>query len=253
MVSASPPAWADYQAVLFDLDGVITPTAEIHQRAWAELFAPYSYTKDDYLRYIDGKPRYEGVQAFLASRSIDLPLGSADDPPGNDTVSAMGNAKNEVFTAILERDSIAPYPGTLALMAELDGLGIAQAVVSSSKNARVVLQSAGLGGHFAVVVDGMTAVEQGLPGKPDPAMFAYAAQQLSVAVDRSVVIEDAVAGVAAGKAGGFGFTLGVDRGGNRQALLDAGADTVTEDLGLVLLGNRSGQAAPGQSQSDKAK
>ena len=226
--------WDRYQAVLLDLDGVITPTAEIHERAWGELFADHDYPSDDYLAYIDGKPRYDGVASFLAARGIELPWGSPEDPPGDDTVCALGNRKNELFNEILSRDHLAPYPGTVTVLDLLDGLGIDQAVVSSSKNARTVLAAAGMSGRFPVVVDGNTAVEESLPGKPAPDMFLHAAALVGAEPDRCVVVEDAVAGVEAGAAGGFGFVLGVDRGGNRAALEAAGADRVVDDLAATV-------------------
>lgn len=226
--------WTSYDAVLFDLDGVITPTAEIHERAWAELFSGFDYDQGDYLAYIDGKPRYDGVAAFLASRGVELPWGDPGDPPGDDTICAMGNKKNDKFNEILERDHIAPYPGTIGVIEVLDRNNIAQAIVSSSKNARAVLESAGLGGRFEVIVDGNTAADEGLAGKPAPDMFETAARRLGVADERCVVVEDAVAGVQAGAAGSFGFVLGVDRGGNRTALEQAGASAVVSDLGETL-------------------
>jgi len=226
--------WTSYGAVLFDLDGVITPTADIHERAWTALFEPWGFTPTDYLRYVDGKPRYDGVRSFLSSRGVDLPWGDPSDPPGDETVCALGNRKNDMFNTVLERDGIAPYPGTEAVLDLLDAHDVPQAIVSSSKNARTVLRAAGLEGRFPVVVDGITAVERGLAGKPDPAMFHLAADLSSVSYDRSIVVEDASSGVAAGAAGGFAFVLGVDRGGNRQALLVAGADLVVTDLGDTL-------------------
>jgi beta-phosphoglucomutase family hydrolase len=228
----APPVveWAAYDAVLFDLDGVLTPTADVHEHAWAELFADYDFTSEDYLAYVDGKPRYDGVQSFLESRGVELPWGSPDDAPGDHTVCAMGNRKNVVFNEVIERDGISPYPGSLDLLALLDRLGVKQAVVSSSKNARTVLAAAGLADRFEHVVDGMTAVEADLAGKPAPDMFLHAARLLGADPSRSVVVEDAVSGVAAGRAGDFALVLGVDRGGNATALVDNGADLVVTDL-----------------------
>jgi beta-phosphoglucomutase family hydrolase len=222
--------WADFDAVLFDLDGVITPTAEVHERAWAELFRDYDFTSDDYLAYVDGKPRYDGVRSFLASRGVSPPEGDPGDPPGESTICAMGNKKNELFNELLERDGVRPYPGSMALLDVLDGLGVGQAVVSSSRNARVVLDAAGLGGRFEHVVDGTTLAAEGLAGKPAPDMFLRAAELLGATPDRTVVVEDAVSGVAAGRAGRFGLVLGIDRGGNRDALARNGADLVVDDL-----------------------
>ncbi len=243
--------WVSFGAVLFDLDGVITPTAEIHERAWAALFARWDFTADDYLTYVDGKPRYDGVQSFLHSRGLDLPWGDPTDTPGDDTVCAMGNRKNDVFNDVLARDGVAPYPGTLAVLQLLDAHGIAQAIVSSSKNARTVLAAAGMADRFPVVVDGLTAADEGLVGKPAPAMFERAAELLGVDSARSIVVEDASSGVAAGAAGPFGLVLGVDRGGNREALLAAGADLVVDDLGQTL--GDTNMVKPHDESDDRAK
>jgi len=226
--------WSKFGGVLFDLDGVITPTALIHEKAWADLFAPWGFTNADYLAYVDGRPRYDGVRTFLAARGVSLPEGDPSDPPGDATICALGNRKDEMFNAVLARDGIAPYPGSIAVMDRLDELGIPTAIVSSSKNARTVLRAAGIDDRFRAVVDGNTLVEEHLAGKPDPAMFLHAAQCLDVAPANAVVVEDAISGVAAGHAGHFGLVLGVDRGGNRQALGDAGADLVVDDLAETL-------------------
>lgn len=231
--------WGSFAAALFDLDGVLTPTAHIHEQAWAELFAPWGFTSDDYLTYVDGRPRYDGVQAFLASRGVELPWGSPADHPGDTTVCAMGNRKNELFNSVLARSGIEPYPGSVAVLDVLDAAGVPKAVVSSSRNARVVLAAAQLARRFPVVVDGLTAVEHDLAGKPDPQMFTHAAEMLGVDPHRAIVIEDAVSGVAAGSAGGFAFVLGVDRGGNAEALGEAGADLVVGDLADTLDGGAS--------------
>jgi beta-phosphoglucomutase family hydrolase len=222
--------WTRFGAVLFDLDGVVTPTAEIHERAWSELFARWDFTPADYLAYVDGRPRYDGVQTFLASRGAELPWGDPSDPPGDDTICAMGNRKNETFNAVLERDGIAPYPGSMAVIDALDAAGVPSAIVSSSRNARAVLAAAAITDRFTAIVDGTTAADEHLAGKPDPAMFHAAATHVGVPADRCVVVEDATSGVAAGAAGGFALVVGVDRGGNRAALLEAGADLVVDDL-----------------------
>jgi beta-phosphoglucomutase family hydrolase len=226
--------WRQHAGVLFDLDGVITPTAEIHEHAWGELFADFDYTEADYLSYIDGKPRYDGVRSFLASRGITLPEGHPDDPPGDDTVCAMGNRKNQLFNTILERDGIEPYPSSVATLDLLDEAGVRYAIVSSSKNARNVLDAAGLGDRFDVVVDGVVAVTEHIVGKPAPDMFLHAARRLGVEPERTVVVEDAVSGVAAGAAGGFAVVIGVDRGAGADTLLDQGADFVVDDLSGLL-------------------
>ena len=226
--------WGAFDAVLFDLDGVITPTALIHERAWADLFAPWGFTNADYLASVDGRPRYDGVRTFLASRGVELPWGDPSDPPGDDTICALGNRKDEMFNAVLARQGIAPYPGSMAVLDRLDELAMPSAIVSSSKNARTVLQAAGIEDRFDAVVDGNTLVEEHLAGKPDPAMFLHAARLLGVTPARAVVVEDAISGVAAGHAGKFGLVIGVDRGGNREALEAAGADIVIDDLGETL-------------------
>lgn len=236
--------WSAYDAVLFDLDGVITPTAEIHERAWEDLFAPWDFTSEDYLRYVDGKPRYDGVRSFLESRGIEIPLGDPSDEPGDDTICAMGNRKNALFNQILDRDGIAPYPGSIAVLDLLDRLGTSQAIVSSSKNARPVLAAAGLGDRFAHIVDGLTAVGENLAGKPAPDMYLRGAELVKGDIARTVVVEDASSGVAAGAAGGFGLVLGIDRGGNREALMAAGAHLVVDDLGQTVGGTDTDVDSP---------
>lgn len=227
----APVDWPAFGAVLFDLDGVVTPTALIHERAWAELFEPWGFTTADYLAHVDGRPRYDGVQAFLRSRGVELPWGDPTDPPGDGTICAMGNRKNDAFNAVLERDGIAAYPDALHLLDVLDGASVPSAVVSSSKNARTVLAAAGITDRFVTVVDGTTAAELGLAGKPAPAMFLHAAAVLAVAPGAAAVVEDAVSGVAAGAAGGFALVLGMDRaGGHADALTAAGAHRVVASL-----------------------
>jgi beta-phosphoglucomutase family hydrolase len=229
----SPISWAEWSAVLWDLDGVITATAEVHQRAWADLFAPWGFTSEDYLTYVDGRPRYDGVRAFLHSRGIHLPEGDPTDAPSSDTICGFGNRKNQLFQQILTSEGARAYPGTLAVIEQCAQLGLAQAVVSSSRNARQVLATAGLSDRFAVIVDGLTAVEQGLAGKPAPDMYQHAAAVLGVPIHRCVVVEDAVSGVASGAAAGAGLVVGVDREDQPEALLFAGADLVVTDLEQV--------------------
>jgi beta-phosphoglucomutase family hydrolase len=226
--------WTDYDAVLFDLDGVITPTAEIHEHAWGKLFADYQYTEADYLQYIDGKPRYDGVRSFLASRGLTLPDGNPSDAPGDTTVCAMGNRKNALFNEVLERDGIAPYPGSAATLELLVNASIPDAIVSSSKNAVPVLEAAGLSDRFDVVIDGIVATDQGLAGKPAPDSYLLGAERLGVDPARTVVVEDATSGVAAGAAGNFAVVIGVDRGAGPQTLLDHGATFVVADLDELL-------------------
>jgi beta-phosphoglucomutase family hydrolase len=228
----------DFDAVLFDLDGVLTPTAEVHMRAWEKMFSDYlsargvaePYSQSDYFDYIDGKPRYDGVRSFLASRDITLPEGSSDDPADAETVCGLGNRKNEVFAGVLANEGVQPYAGSVALLDHLALAGTRVAVVSSSRNARAVLAAAGLADRFDVVVDGVVAGTEHLAGKPSPQTFLYAAQQLGVSADRTVVVEDALSGVEAGHAGDFGLVVGVDRGVGADRLLQAGADLVVADL-----------------------
>ena len=231
--------WHDYDAALFDLDGVLTPTAEVHMRAWRDLFTDYltlkgetsrPYVDADYFAHIDGKPRYDGVRDFLASRGIPLAEGEPSDPSDADTVCGLGNRKNDFFAAALAAEGVEPYAGSVALLDHLEALGTKVAVVSSSRNAPAVLDAAGLSDRFEVVVDGQVAADAGLPGKPAPDTFLEAANRLGVDPERAVVFEDAVSGVAAGHAGGFGLVVGVDRGVGADALADAGADRVVTDL-----------------------
>jgi beta-phosphoglucomutase family hydrolase len=232
--SRSKFRWGDHDGVLFDLDGVITPTAEIHEHAWGELFAAYDYSEADYLAYIDGKPRYDGVRDFLASRKVTLPEGDPGDAPGDATVCALGNRKNALFNEILERDGIAPYPGSQATLDLLADLGIPAAIVSSSKNAVPVLDAAGLADRFDVVIDGLVAADLGLAGKPQPDGYLLGAERLGTDPARTVVVEDAVSGVAAGARGNFAVTIGVDRGAGASTLLANGATFVIGDLSDLL-------------------
>ncbi len=218
--------WRHYDGVLFDLDGVITPTAEIHAHAWSELFQRYDFTQDHYLEFVDGKPRYDGVRSFLASRGVSLPDGDPTDAPGDDTICAMGNQKNALFNEILGRDGIEPYPGSLATLELLVELGVPSAIVSSSKNAVPVLNAAALADRFGVIIDGIVASDEGLKGKPAPDGYLLGAARLGVDPARTVVVEDATSGVAAGAAGGFAVVIGVDRGAGTDALMAKGATFV---------------------------
>ncbi|QYF88717.1 HAD family phosphatase [Arthrobacter sp. PAMC25284] len=235
-------SWTGAAAILFDLDGVLTPTAVVHEHAWQELFdgflrsAPDAqpYRESDYFDHIDGKPRFDGVRDFLASRNIVLPEGPLDDDPGNDTVHGLGNRKNKVFNDIVAAGGVRPYEGSVRFIEAALARGLKLAVVSSSRNAPAVLKAAGLSGHFPVVVDGTVAVAEGLPGKPSPATYEYAARLLGLPSEACVVVEDAVSGVQAGSAGTFHSVIGVDRGAGRQTLLDAGASLVVYDLAELL-------------------
>jgi beta-phosphoglucomutase family hydrolase len=237
--------WSTYDAVLFDLDGVVTPTAEVHMRAWAEMFNAYletydgpgdrsPYTDGDYFAHVDGKPRYDGVRDFLGSRGIDLPEGSPGDPASSETVCGLGNRKNDAFNEVLARDGVAAYPGSVQLLDHLRDLAIPLAVVSSSVNAPAVLAAAGLADRFQTVVSGAVAIELGLPGKPAPDTFVHAAAELGATAATSVVLEDAVSGVRAGAAGGFALVVGVDRGVGSETLTAAGAMIVVTDLAQLV-------------------
>lgn len=242
VTTGNPTSLASYGAVLFDLDGVLTPTAEVHMRAWAQMFNAFlasqggqqPYTQTDYFDYVDGKPRYDGVRSFLASRDITIPEGSPDDPPDAVTVCGLGNRKNVEFSRVLATDGVQAYPGSVRLLDHLATARIPMAVVSSSRNARPVLESAGLLDRFDVVVDGNVAADRRLAGKPAPDTFAAAAADLGVPVERAVVMEDALSGVAAGRAGGFGLVVGVDRGAGADRLKQSGADIVVTDLGELV-------------------
>jgi HAD superfamily hydrolase (TIGR01509 family) len=210
--------WSGFDAVLFDLDGVITPTAEVHMRAWAEMFNEFL---TEYAEHHADAP--EGEKA-------DLSPYTNDDPGSEPTVRGLGDRKNDAFNHVLERDGVTAYPGSVALLDHLRALGIPLAVVSSSANAPAVLAAAGVADRFATVVDGRVATELGLRGKPAPDTFVHAASALGANRAKAVVVEDAVSGVRAGRAGDFGLVVGVDRGAGVEALTEAGADIVVPDL-----------------------
>ncbi len=230
------PDLTSFDAFLFDLDGVLTPTAEVHMRAWQamfdELFADWDiappYTDDDYFRYVDGKKRYDGVASLLHSRDVEVPWGHPSDPLTADTICGIGNRKNEVFTRVLNEQGIKPYPGSLALLDELQGYPLG--VVSSSKNARDVLAAAGIANRFVTIVDGIVAENDNLASKPAADMFARGAHDLGIAPDRIAAFEDAHSGVASAAAAGMALVVGVDRGAGAEALLNHGATIVVSDL-----------------------
>lgn len=236
-----------YDAVLFDLDGVLTSTAAQHFAAWKRMFDEFlrrraeergepfrPFEQDDYNRFVDGVPRYDGVRGFLGSRGIDLDEGGPEDGPAVDTVHGLGDRKNELVNEILRTDGAEAYEGSLALLRHLRERGTPLAVVSSSRNCRTVLRAAGIEEYFAARVDGETALELGLPGKPAPDIFLEAARRLGVPAARAVVVEDALLGVQAGRAGEFGLVVGVDRVGQADALRAAGADIVVDDLAELI-------------------
>ena len=230
--------WDDFDAALFDLDGVLTPTAEVHMRAWDQMFNDFlsgrgvsePYTDENYFDHVDGKPRYDGVRSFLASRDIVLPEGTPDDPPAEETVCGLGNRKNAEFAKTLQADGVQPYPASVRLLDYLRARGTKVAVVSSSANATDVLAAAGIADRFTVVIDGKVSAVEHLAGKPSPQTYEVAAERVGAAVRRSVVFEDATSGVQAGRAGEFGLVVGVDRGAGADALTTHGADVVVHEL-----------------------
>jgi beta-phosphoglucomutase family hydrolase len=237
-----------FDAVLFDLDGVITATAKIHAVAWkktfdeylrkrsdekGETFVPFDIA-DDYKHYVDGKLRSDGVDSFLKSRGIDLPWGDTSDPPDGETVCAVGNRKNDMVLEAIESEGVEVFEGSVALVKHLRRIGVRTAVVSASRNCQAVLRSAGIEDLFEVRVDGVVAGEMKLSGKPAPDTFLKAAEILGVEPARAVVVEDAVSGVRAGRDGGFGLVIGVDRKGDPGALSDNGAHVVVQDLAELL-------------------
>lgn len=233
-----------YDAVLFDLDGVITDTANLHASCWklmfdeylqkraatrSETFHPFDLAAD-YRLYVDGKPRFDGVRDFLLSRDIRLPEGSTDDPPEAETVGGLGNRKNDLVNQIIEDAGVEPYPGSVKLISQLRGRGFKIAVVTSSQNCQPVLRAAKLDAFFDLRVDGNTILAEHLPGKPAPDTFLKAAELLGIEPSRAVVIEDALSGVEAGSAGCFGLVIGVARKGNADELRRHGAHLVVNDL-----------------------
>lgn len=245
--SGATIARGQYDAVIFDLDGVITRTAKLHARAWKALFDEYlerlgtmqgrTYAPfdmgTDYPLYVDGKLRYDGVKSFLKSRHIDLPYGHSSDPPTAETVCGLGNRKNMRFLELLKHEGVEVYESSIALVRALRTAGFKTAVVSSSKNCVPILESAHALDLFDAKVDGTDAEYLGLKGKPAPDIFLAAAKALDVEPARAVVVEDAIAGVQAGRAGGFGLVVGVDRGHQAGMLLASGADLVVTDLGAL--------------------
>lgn len=228
-------------ACLFDLDGVLTSTAVLHRRAWKRTFDALlaqrgepEFTESDYVRFVDGRPRYDGVREFLASRKVVLPEGDHDDPPEADTVHGVGNRKNELLEEIITEEGVSPYPGSVDYVRAARDAGLAIAVVTSSANAEKVLQASDLAQYVQARVDGVTIVRDGLKGKPAPDSFLAGARALGVPPERAAVFEDALAGVQAGRAGAFGFVVGVDRADQADALASHGADVVVADLAELL-------------------
>ncbi|MGE0822133.1 MAG: trehalose-phosphatase [Candidatus Binatia bacterium] len=246
-------------AVLFDLDGVVTDTATLHIAAWKELFDGYLKARAErekppfypfdpeaeYRQYVDGKPRYDGVKSFLESRGISLPYGDPNDTPDQDTICGIGNKKNVIFQELLNSQGVTVFEASVALIRKLRLHGVKTAIVSSSKNCAPVLDRAGLSELFDVRVDGVESARLQLPGKPAPDIFLEAARQLHVTPARAVVVEDAIAGVQAGRNGKFGLVIGVAGEGNPTALYEHGADMVVKDLGDLSL--NEGQTVGGMN------
>ena len=235
-------------ACLFDLDGVLTETAVLHAAAWKQAFDELLAARSpapgwgfvpfdpvaDYDEYVDGRPRLDGTRAFLRSRGIDLPEGTAEDAPGTETVHGVANRKNELVLSMMNARGVEAYPGSRRFLAEVRRHALSTAVVSSSANAEAVLRAAGLEGLFDVRVDGAVAEHAHLAGKPSPDTYLEAARRLEVAPRAAAVFEDALAGVEAGRAGGFGLVVGVDRVGQREELVAHGADVVVADLAELI-------------------
>jgi beta-phosphoglucomutase family hydrolase len=235
-------------ACLFDLDGVLTQTARVHDAAWKQVFDEFLRRRAeatgtpfvpfdpvaDYNTYVDGRPRADGVRTFLAARGIKLPEGGPDDPPDAPTVNGVGNRKNQVLLDLIHRDGVQPYPGSVRYLYAARDAGLLRAVVSASANCADVLAAAGLAELLQVRVDGVIAAQLGLRGKPAPDTFLVAARELGVEPGAAAVFEDAVAGIQAGRAGGFGAVVGVDRVGHANELRANGASIVVKDLAELL-------------------
>ncbi len=235
-------------ACLFDLDGVLTKTAEVHAAAWKQTFDDFLRRRaaqrggefvpfdpvNDYDEYVDGKPRYDGVRSFLESRGIQLPQGSPTDPPSDETIDGLGNRKNELVLQMIDERGVEPYEGSVRYVRAAIGAGLRRAVVSSSTNTRDVLEAAGISDMFEEIVDGVVAEQEHLKGKPAPDTYLAGARAVAVQAAQAAVFEDALAGVEAGRAGQFGVVVGVDRVGHAQELKAHGADVVVHDLAELL-------------------
>lgn len=233
-----------FRAVILDLDGVVTHTAELHIKAWKRMFDPYleEHSRrtgkaiqpldpgDDYRKYIDGRPRYEGAVAFLRSRGIDIPFGSPDDDPGKDTVCGLGNLKNQLYLTLLREEGAHVFNDALVTIRKWRNENIRTAVISASRNCRQVLEAAGITDLFDVIVDGVDSGENKLRGKPEPDIFLFAAEKLEVYPSESVILEDSSAGVTAGAKGKFAWVVGVSRDGDTNLLYESGADKVIASL-----------------------
>ncbi|MEA2361627.1 MAG: hypothetical protein QOD71_772 [Thermoleophilaceae bacterium] len=231
------------RACLFDLDGVLTQTAKVHAAAWKQMFDEFlrsrpepfrEFTQDDYEQYVDGKPRRDGVRSFLVARGIELPEGSPDDPSNRETVAGLGNRKNDMVQRLIREQGVQVYEGSVRYVKAVRDAGLRRAVVSSSANTREVLRATGIEDLFEAIVDGVVIERDGLKGKPAPDTFLAGARALDAEPAQAAVFEDAIAGVEAGRAGNFGFVVGVDRVGHAAELLAHGADIVVSDLSELL-------------------
>ena len=236
------------KACLFDLDGVLTPTAKVHAEAWKQMFDDFLRERaqrsgeafvpfdsvHDYDDYVDGKPRYDGVRAFLASRGVELPDGQPSDKPEQETIDGLGNRKNDIVLELIREQGVQPYEGSVRYVEAARAAGLRRAVVSSSTNCRDVLSAAGIDDLFEQIIDGVVAQREHLQGKPAPDTYLAGARALAVEPAQAAVFEDALAGVEAGRAGRFGCVIGVDRVGQADALRAHGADTVVDDLADLL-------------------
>ncbi len=243
-MSQKQPDTLPFDTVIFDLDGVVTKTALVHAAAWKEMFDEYlrmrqerdqepfrEFThENDYLPYVDGKPRYKGVQSFLESRNVHIPLGTPEDAPDQETVCGLGNRKNIKFREVLLEKGVEVYPSTVALIKDLKARGIRIGVASSSKNCQYVLQAAGIEDLFETRVDGVVSAEMGLKGKPEADIFVTAAKNVGSDPSRAIVVEDAVSGVQAGRNGKFLLVIGLAREKNEKELSENGADVVITDF-----------------------
>jgi HAD superfamily hydrolase (TIGR01509 family) len=232
-----------FEAAIFDMDGVVTDTTAAHSGAWKQTFDDFlklraanhderfiEFSRDDYLGFVDGRPRYNGVETFLKSRGIELPRGIPNDPPGFDTVCGLGNRKNVIFIQIIEKEGVKTFDSTVSLAREMVRRGIKIGLATSSYNAEEILGRTGIPRLFEAVVDGVESATRGLKGKPEPDIFSAAAADLGVPNGHAIVIEDAVSGVRAGAKGGFALVIGVAREGNARELRENGADIVVQDL-----------------------
>jgi alpha,alpha-trehalase len=258
-------AVADYDAIILDLDGVVTDTAAVHEASWRRLFEGFfqhrrsadgealrPFSHEDYVAHVDGRSRSEAAQAFLASRGIKVSLGIANDPPHRETICGLANRKDAYFVELVAARGLRVFQGTVWLVAQLQRRGIQAAVVSASRHCRMVLAAAGLSALFPVRVDGVDGERLGLAGKPEPGVMLEAARRLGAPPCRTIIVDDAEAGVLAGREGDFGLVIGVDHSGeDGDPLRTHGADVVVSDLREIKPVGRSGRKAAGSPRADR--